>query len=184
MTTETYTMTFLDAAELTFSELLALTADDLTTLESFDEAMTRMISLCDHNAEVLAPWWQERQRRIELGQQQARQEAEAWLLGMDSAPELVPAEGQQVITLPSFFWAFATDIEEFAAMPIRSAGADDVEVALTQQDIETLWGVIEATWDDVEAGNHVDTFLEGDAWWAEARRQLGWMHAARLALNY
>lgn len=184
MTTETATMTFLDAAELTFSELLALTADDLETLESFDEGMSQMISLCDHDAECLAIWWQERERRIKLGQELARREAAAWLLETDTTPELVPAEGQQVITLPSFFWGFACDYREFAEAPIRSVGADDIEVAVSPDDLEILQGIVEAVWEDVEAGNMIDTFLEGAAWYAELDRQLAWMGKARRALNY
>jgi hypothetical protein len=105
---------FQTSDDLSLYELLMLTADDLTTLDEFDAAMDRVLHEVDsqtwmdaaQRAQVSERFWAERARRIEAGRHQAALELEAWFAGMDEAEAapLVAGEGQQVVTLPSFFW--------------------------------------------------------------------------------
>jgi len=165
------------------NELLILTPAQLAHLPDFDSAL-ELVRTSQVTEMDLAPWWSERARRIEAGRLAADAELEAWLMGGDEVQaELVVGEDEAIYTLPSFFWGFACDDERWASKPIRSMGADHVEVALNLADLDELQGVVEATYEDVAEGSYVDCDLEGAPWWVAQRQQVRWLDEAQAVLT-
>ena len=186
---------FQTSDDLSLYELLMLTADDLTTLDEFDAALDRVNHelasqswlTAEERAQVSERFWAERARRIEAGRQQAVLELEAWFAGSDEAEAapLVAGQGQQVVTLPSFFWELVLvesetdeEVERLGQRQTRSMGDDQVEVLLEQGDLDGLSVVFYAHEEAVQEGAYVDEDAQDGAWWKAQRQQVRWMDAA------